>query len=281
MASVRRSDLITSLAALLVSAAAALAAPPQRVVSINLCTDQLALLMAAPGQLISVTRLSHEDTDSVMSEKARALPANGSGAEEIYLLKPDLVLAGTFTSMATISMLRNLGIEVVQFAPARALSDVPERLTQMGEALGREGEAKALIDEFNAELAELSAAPAHRPRAALTYVNNYSSGRHSLAGDVLFAAGFDNVAEEVGLGSVGVLPLEQLVLLAPDVIIQGRNYPGAARAEDNLDHPALSSLKGTYMAGELTDRDWVCGTPAVLNAVRNMVDLRKQVEVRK
>ena len=98
---------------------------------------------------------------------------------------------------------------------------------------------------------------------------------------MLFAAGFDNVAEEVGLGSVGVLPLEQLVLLAPDVIVQGRNYPGAARAEDNLDHPALSSLKGTYMAGELTDRDWVCGTPNVLNAVRSMVNLRKQVEARK
>jgi iron complex transport system substrate-binding protein len=277
---VRRSDLITSVAALLFSAATALAGTPQRVVSINLCTDQLALLLASPGQLVSVTRLSHEDTDSVMGEQARALPANGSGAEEVYLLKPDLVLAGTFTSMATISMLRNLGIEVVQFAPARALSDVPERLAQMGEALGREAEARAMIDHFNAELAALSVAPAHRPRAALTYVNNYSSGRHSLAGDVLYAAGFDNVAEEAGLGSVGVLPLEQLVLLAPDVIIQGRNYPGAARAEDNLDHPALSSLKGTYMAGELTDRDWVCGTPTVLNAVRTMVDLRKQVEVR-
>jgi iron complex transport system substrate-binding protein len=278
---VRRSDLITSVAALLVSAATALAGAPQRVVSINLCTDQLALLMAAPGQLVSVTQLSHEDTDSALYDKARALPANGTGAEQVYLLKPDLVVAGTFTSMATISMLRNLGIEVVQFAPARALSDVPERLAQMGAALGREAQATALIDKFNAELAALSAAPALRPRAALTYVNNYSSGRHSLAGDVLYAAGFDNVAEEVGLGAVGVLPLEQLVLLAPDVIIQGRNYPGAARAEDNLDHPALASLKGTYLAGELTDRDWVCGTPTVLNAVRKMVDLRQQVEARK
>ena len=54
-----------------------------------------------------------------------------------------------------------------------------------------------------------------------------------------------------------------------------------ARAEDNLDHPALASLKGTYLAGELTDRDWVCGTPTVLNAVRKMVDLRQQVEARK
>ncbi|MGA0716208.1 MAG: ABC transporter substrate-binding protein, partial [Gemmobacter sp.] len=33
----------------------AAAAPPGRVVSINLCTDQLAMMLAAPGQLVSVS----------------------------------------------------------------------------------------------------------------------------------------------------------------------------------------------------------------------------------
>ena len=63
--------------------------------------------------------------------------------------------------------------------------------------------------------------------------------------------------------------------IAPDVIITGRNYEGAARAEDNLDHPALRALAGTYHAGELTDKDWICGTPTVLRAIRAMADLRR------
>lgn len=252
---------------------------PKRVVSINLCTDQLALLLAAPGQLVSVSRRAHDPTSSSMADKARAFPANGSSAEEVYLLKPDLVLAGTFTSTATINMLRKLGIRVERFAPARALQDVPARLMQMGEALGQRQKATDMITAFQTRLAGLSDAPkANRPRAALTYVNNYSSGDGTLSGDILRVAGFDNVAAEIGLTSVGRLGLEALIMLAPDIIIQGRNYPGYARAEDNLDHPALHALKGTRVAGHLTNSDWICGTPNVLEAIETMRDLRRQFE---
>lgn len=252
---------------------------PQRVVSVNLCTDQLALMMAAPDQLVSVSRLAHDPQSSAMVDAAQELPTNGSGAEEVYLLKPDLVLAGTFTASSTVNLLRNLGIEVVQFAPASSLDDVPDRLRQMGDALGREDVAREMVADFEAQLAALSdAEESTRPRAAITYVNSYSSGDATLAGDILRTAGFENVAQEAGLSSVGTLSLEELILLAPDVIIQGRDYPGQARAEDNLDHPALHALPDTLIAGEITDRDWICGTPQVLEAVKTMRELRLSLE---
>ncbi len=280
--SVRLSRPIALAAALVLAGAAVQAEPsarPERVVSVNLCTDQLALELAAPGQLISVSALSHDPRSSAMWEEAQALPVNNSSAEEVYLLAPDLVLAGTFTAPATVAMLERLGIEVAQFSPARSLADVPRLIRKMGAALGREMEAEAQVAAFEADLAALrEAAPDARPRAALTYVNSYSSGDKTLAGAILSAAGFDNVAREAGLSSVGVLSLEQLVLLAPDVIVTGRNYEGAARAEDNLDHPALRALAGTYHAGELTDRDWICGTPTVLRAIRAMADLQRGAE---
>lgn len=281
---VRPSDLKPWLAALVLTGAAAFAATagadprPQRVVSINLCTDQLALMLADPGQLISVSKLAQDPSSSSMADLARAYPTNGSGAEEVYLLKPDLVLGGTFTSPATVSMLENLGIRVELFAPARSLADVPKRLKQMGKALGQEDKAAAMIATFETDLATLSAAPEHRPRAALYYVNSYSVGDHTLAGDILRAGGFDNVAAEAGLRQGGTLALEQLILLDPDVIIEGRDYPGQARAEEVLHHPALHALSGTRVAGTVTDRDWICGTPLVLSAVRNIRDLRLSLE---
>jgi len=264
-------------AALFGVAAGVRAEAPKRVVSVNLCTDQLALMLAAPGQLISVSRLAFDPDASPMVEAAQGLHANGSGAEEVYLLQPDLVLAGTFTAPATVAMLRNLGIEVVLFSPATALGDVQKLVTQMGAALGREDAAAQMIADYEATLAALSAEPPRRPRAALTYVNSYTSGPRTLAGDILRVAGFDNVAAEAGIERGGTLQLEQLVLLGPEVVIEGTNYPGTSRAEDNLGHPALAALKGTYLAGEMTDRDWICGTPMVLNAVRKMVDLRNKV----
>ncbi len=242
--------------------------PPRRVVSINLCTDQLALMLAAPGQLVSVSRLAHDPDSSAMFEAARKLPANGSGAEEVYLLAPDLVLAGTYSSDATVQMLRRLGIRVERFAPAQSLADIPRRIAQMGRVLGRETAAARMIARFNADLVALRQAPKRRPRAALYYVNSFTLGDRSLAGDILKAAGFDNIADEAGLDWGGTLPLERLILLAPEVIVKGRDYPGQARAEEPLSHPALRALKRSRVIGPLTDRDWICGTPRVLEAIR-------------
>lgn len=272
------SSRIISLVAALAIGGAAAAGPPERVVSVNLCTDQLALMLAAPGQLVSVSRLAHDADSSAMAAAARALPANGSRAEEVFLLAPDLVLAGTFTDPATVAMLRDLGIRVELFEPAQSLADVPVNIERMGRLLGREAQAADMIAAFDRDLAALSVDPGPRPRAALYYVNSYTAGDRSLAGDILRAAGFDNVAAETGLDWGGVLPLERLVMLAPDVIIEGRDYPGQARAEDNLNHPALAALKDTRKAGHLTDRDWICGTPQVLEAVRVMRDLRLSLE---
>ena len=49
-----------ALAGCLASAVPAFADAPARVVSMNLCTDQLAMMLAAPGQLVSVSHLATE-----------------------------------------------------------------------------------------------------------------------------------------------------------------------------------------------------------------------------
>lgn len=282
LGSVRNSRIIAKLAALALAGAAwtapALADRPARVVSINLCTDQLALMLADPDQLVSVSHLAQNPDASTMAEAAQAFPTNGSGAEEVYLLKPDLVLAGTFNSPATLSILRNLGIEVAVFPPAYSMQDVRDILGGIGSALGQQDKTDAVLAKFDADLAGLSDAPLNGPRVALSYVNNYTSGDKTLAHEILTIAGFRNVASEVGISGPGKIPLEQLILLEPDIIITGRGYPGQSRAEDNLSHPALRALPDTLIAGELTDRDWACGTPYVLNAIAKMRELRLSME---
>ena len=248
---------------------------PERVVSVNLCTDQLALMVAAPGQLVSVSRLGQDPRSSAMAAAARRLPANSGLAEEVFLHRPDLVLASSFTSRATVSMLRRLGVTVVELPPAQALADVPDRLRRVGAALGREAAAAAAVARYEADLAALRAELAERPRAALYYANGYTRGDRTLAGDIIAAAGFANIAAELGLARGGHLALEQLVMAAPDLVVTGRPHRGPARAESLLGHPALAALDGGREAA--TDRDWICGTPHVLRAVRRMATLRQAV----
>src|SRR5690606_26804811 len=112
--------------------------PPSRVVSMNLCTDQLAMMLAAPGQLVSVSHLARDPLSSSMVEEAAAYPENRGQAEQIFLMKPDLVLAGTYTSLASVNLLRGLGVPVVQVAPVNSLDGVSEQIILIGQALGRE-----------------------------------------------------------------------------------------------------------------------------------------------
>jgi iron complex transport system substrate-binding protein len=65
----RGSDLILALGVavgMIGPAASAFAEPPRRVVSMNLCTDQLAMLVAAPGQLLSVSRIARDPRVSAL-----------------------------------------------------------------------------------------------------------------------------------------------------------------------------------------------------------------------
>ncbi|MCU0911066.1 MAG: ABC transporter substrate-binding protein, partial [Rhodobacteraceae bacterium] len=194
----------------------------------------LAMLLAAPGQLVAVTYLARDPRSSTMPDAAMAYDITWGGAEEVFLKRPDLVLAGTYTTRATVEMLRRLGVPVAA---------------------------------FEAGLAALRQDIARRPRAALYYANGWTGGRRSLAGEILAAAGFENVAEEGG-----VLPLERLLIEAPDVVITGAPYPAASRAEEVMDHPALAGLR---REGAITDAEWVCGLPGVLSAIARLGALRE------
>lgn len=261
----------------LLAGSAALADAPQRVVSINLCTDQLAMLLAAPGQLISVSHLASDPRSSVMVKEAQAYAANQALAEEVYLLNPDLVLAGTFSAGTTVSMLERLGIPVVKVPPPSSLADVREGMLATGRALQRDAQAEAMVRAFDAALAEVRVTgDAPRPTAATYAANGYAPGMNSLSGDIIQAAGFRHLARELGLADGGFVPLEALVLSAPDLVVIGETYPGNSRAEEILSHPALMHLQGGRETVE--DRDWVCGLPSVIDAISRMRAAQSQLD---
>ncbi|MBV2360506.1 ABC transporter substrate-binding protein [Thalassococcus sp. CAU 1522] len=256
--------------------AAAIAEAPARVVSLNLCTDQMALLLGAPGQVVGVTELAHDPRSSAMTEAAAGVPSHNASAEAVVLMRPDLVLAGTWTTRATVEMLERLGIPVVEFAPANSLDEARAALLRMGALLGREAQAARIVADFDARLAALADKTGPRPRAALYFPLNGTAGRQTLAGDILAAAGIDNIAEARGLPYGGRLAMEELILDDPDLILVGQPYNGHARATEALQHPALRAT-GALRRIE-NGAAWVCETPALLDAVAEMVALRRDWE---
>lgn len=257
-------------------AAVAAQAAPARVVSVNLCTDQLAMLLAAPGQVVSVSTWAARPEASNMAAQAAALHLNGGSAEEVFALAPDLVLAGDFTRADTVALLRRLGLRVEVFPFARRLEDIPEQLSRMGALLGRAPQAAAVSAAFDAALAQAKARAAGAPArdAAYYYPNNYTSGADTLADAILRAAGLRNAAAAMGLGGAARLPLESLVRAAP-MVVETRHISAGrrGRAYESLAHPALGALRA--QGGAVIEERWqVCGAPFVTAAIDALIAAR-------
>lgn len=274
------------LRALVCAAAVFAAAPapardiPRRVVSMNVCTDQLALLIAAPGQVVSLSHFATDPQMSALADQARGYAPNHGRAEEIYLMAPDLVLADVWSSPATMAMLRRLGVPVEQFPPGVSVEEIRGRITRMGAVLGREARAAEVLAGFDAALAAI-ARPATPPRAAVYGAGGYGYGPATLEGQILALAGFDNVVSGPGLEWGGRMALERLVMEAPDLVIAGADAGvtgGQSRAQELLHHPALAGLP--RVAG-MRDARWVCGTPAMLGAVADLAALGRQIDADK
>lgn len=267
--------LVGALAALGLGLAHARAAPA-RVASMNLCADQLAMLLAAPGQLVTVSDWAARPEASNMAEAARAYALNSGSAEQIFLARPDLVLAGAFSDPVTVAMLRRLGLEVALLPAAAGFADIPPLIREIGRLLGRAPQAEALVAEFEAGLAALAARARGLPReaGAYHYPNNYTSGAATLAHDAMDAAGLDNAAAALGLVGTARIELEALVMARPFLIRTRHISKGVhGRAYESAGHPALRALSAE--GGAVVEERWqVCGSPFVLEAVAALLDAR-------
>lgn len=248
---------------------AAQASDLPRVVSMNLCTDQLILLLADPEQIISLSRLATDPRSSSLAQEAKAYPLNSGRAEEIFLSDPDILVAGRYSDKATLSMLRAMGLRIEQFEITTSLGQIAEQIRQMGEILGQQRRAAQLAAEVERALASMPPPDDQAPMAAFYYPNGYSLGADTLGSDIVAAAGFRNLTQELGMTGGGRLDLERLVMWQPDILISSPRYPGGSRSEDIMFHPAIAGYaKNDRLI--FSSSDWVCGTPITLRAVKDV-----------
>ena len=262
--------------ALLVAAAFAGASPshakPERVVSLNLCADQLLLMLAERERIASVTYLSSDPHTSYMAPASRGLHVNHGRLEEILPLDPDLVLTGRFSARTTAALLRKLDYRVVEFGIPTDFSGIRSQLRRAGALLGEPDKAKALIERLDRELAAArSDIPPDPPLAVIYRPNGFTAGRGTLEHVVLEAAGLRNLAAEAGMMGYGRLPIENLLDADPDILVFGSDESGPpSLAEATLRHPALDSVRETAKLVILPDNLWRCAGPMVADAVARL-----------
>jgi len=247
---------------------------PQRVVSMNLCTDQLAMLVAGQGQLLSVSHIAIDQSASLMADQAAKLHINHGLAEEVVRLDPDLVIAGTYTTRATVNLLKRLNYKLVEFSPAYSFADIDANLKKMGELLGQEDQAGSLIAQLHAQIASaanLSSTNQQRLTLGAYGANSYTTGKNSLESEVVQAAGFKHLGSQLDIVGTSKLPLENLIVANPDILMSWQRWQGSkGRSTEVLTHPALEQWFGPERQISVDSRYWICGTPYTAQAIEQL-----------
>jgi iron complex transport system substrate-binding protein len=250
-----------------------------RVASLNLCTDQLTLMLANPADIVGLSPLARDCAESVLCVQARSVPVLRPTAEAVLTARPDVVLAGDYTARLAVMAARQAGAVVVTTAPARSLEDVAEQIRRVGRAVGQPERAENLAHALEMRLAALPRTRnASSPVAAVYEANGFVVGEGSLADDVLARAGLRNFAASAGAGCCSTrLPLERLLLAHPDLLVRDVSGPGYSLAQAMLDSPVLARAFPPPHVVAVPGRLWLCGLPQTLDAVSILRDAREQL----
>ncbi len=257
------------------------ASPPRRIVSLNLCTDQILVDLVSRDRIAGLSFLAADPSVSAVAGRVGGIPTLRGEAEEVLAANADLVVSAAYSTPATLALLRRLGRRVVVAPLASSFADIRSVIRILAEAVGDQPRGTAMIADFDRRLQALEARDDRRPTAVALQVGSLVSSGGSLVDEAMAWVGLDNDAGRRRLGRGGRLPLEALIAAPPDLVVLA-NDPDEFRTAtaDNLRHPALKALLAGKPHISLPLPSWLCGSPSILTAVERLAAARAELLAR-
>jgi iron complex transport system substrate-binding protein len=245
------------------------AAAAPRIISMNICTDQLLLAIADPAQIMGLSRFSRDARLGWLSNGDHKYPILSGGAEDILMLKPDIVAASDFDKRFTREILKANGQNLVEFPIPRTLADVREQIREMGDLADHPERATAEIARLDAAIAGAKQAAAGKHFRMLPLSRRgWVPGRDSFVGAILAEAGLASAAGELGITFGGFVSMEEIIRLRPDFLVVSDS---GERAEDDgrafLLHPALEHFYPQSKRIVIPERMTECGGVMLADAL--------------
>lgn len=240
------------------------------IVSLNPCADAILAEVTQPGQILALSHYSADPRSGSMDPaKARQYRTTRGTLEEVIVLRPDLVIDGTFVPPATAAAYRRLGLRLETLGIASTVAESRAQIRQLARLAGNPARGEALIARIDGALAAAAAKDAPPVSALVWEPGGIVPGDDTLIAELLRHTGFANFAAARGLGQADQLPLERVLADPPRVIL----VAGSDRA---LHHPALSHLAGTARAA-LDPRLLYCAGPTIIPAAQRLAAVRRSL----
>ncbi|MBC7986190.1 MAG: ABC transporter substrate-binding protein [Sphingomonadaceae bacterium] len=241
-------------------------ATPRRVASLNLCADELVLLIAAPEQIVSVTHLARDPDEFPFWTLARRYPANDGSIVSVAGMRPDLIVTMGGLGRDRDWLARRIGAGLVDLPFPQSIADVEASIERLGGVLGREARAAALIRAIRRARRDV---PTRAVETAYLSGGGLSLSASGLGAEWMALAGLIQAALP------GDRVTSERLLSDPPAVVLRSNYRGnqASRA---------SRWPGFGLLGRLphlrtidTDgRRWTCMGPSLLPEIAR---LRREV----
>jgi iron complex transport system substrate-binding protein len=196
----------------------AIAARPERIVSLSPTATEDLFAIGAGEQVIAVDELSNYPETAPVTTLSGYEP----NVEAIAGYEPDLVVFATETGDMAAS-LRELGITALQLDAAASLDEAYEQIDQLGAATGHAEEASTLVAQMRSDVDDIVASADAAAGLSFYYELDdtyYSVTSDTFIGQLLALVGLKNIADAVGKGSGGYpqLSAEYIVQADPDLI---------------------------------------------------------------
>lgn len=237
-------------------------AAPGRVVSVNMCTDELLLLLARPDQIASVTHLARDRHEFPFWRTARRYPANDGSVVSVVGHRPDLILTMGGVARDRARLADRIGAELIALPYPQTIADIENAVRTVAAALGREERGRRIIAAIRRFASE-------RP-ATLREVTFLSDSGYSLAEQSLGAQWLALAGARLPAGQGVRVAAETLLLDPPETVIRsdyrrgqtslGQYWPGFRFVAD------ASATRVVHTDG----RRWTCAGPSMLPEIRRL-----------
>lgn len=239
---------------------------PRRIVSLNLCSDQLLLELADRDQIAGLTRNADNPEMSAAAAKSRGLRLLGTSAEEILEINPDLIMGLSARRSGVVSALSAQDYRVLDLKSAESYEAIVAQIREVAEAVGHPARGEALIARMNAQLADIPVRPGHKV-AAYYQRRGYMTGTGTLIDDLMKRVGLQNLASQLDKPALSQLSLEELIAAQPDyLIVESATDRITDQGTEMLHHPILAGVQRLRLPQAWT----VCGGPAYVQAARSL-----------
>lgn len=231
-----------------------------RVASLNMCADEYLLLLAKPGEIVSVSRLSRDPADSSLWRLGQRYPGNRGDLESALKTRPNLLLTMGGGGRSTAVIARRMGLKTVDLPFPKSVDDVARNLSTVASALGESRRA----DGWRSRLTGLREANPLKRDAIFLGAGGNSVGAQSVEAEWMRMAGLKQRALPGGRANL------ELLATRPPAVLLRSSYRHTERSigQTWLEHPLARSKSSRVV--EVDGRPWTCAGPLMLDEVERL-----------